>query len=1450
MTYATNLLASGRPARTLFSLLLVVAASLVASAQTGLPPWHFTDLTTTPAPSADMPDYAKPLYEATVNVDAVMELHAAHYGQRDVHEWHEDLERNPYAKYYLQWMEGAKPFIDDNGIVRRYTTEELIAYRQKQLVRNAAKESANTQLKSNGNWTLAGPTMTIWRAEHRPDEQVAPWQSNIYAMAVSPLDQSKLIAGCETGEVFLSTDKGLNWEAVNTFNFANALNVFAFNPLNDDEVLVGTKTDIMRSTDFGTTWTVQRTTAGLSCNTIHFADDASFVVAGSGQGILRSTDNGVTWAQTHPGEVMDLAIKPDDNDVVYALIREGSPRVTNFYKSEDGGLTFTLSMSGWGTYLDHSGGRMDVTPADANVIYAGILTDPVSKTPFVMKSTDAGATWTEIAEGRTPELNLTNGQGYYDLDIMVSDNDADEVIFATTTALKSVDGGVNWTYVGGYNGPFDIHPDIQEMISIGDDTWITTDGGINYSTDFFTDVANWEPRIDGLSGVHFWGFDQGWNEDYMIGGRYHNGNTALHENYPPQLSLRMGGAESATGHAWHGKERYAIFDDIANTIIPDDHTQEAEGTFTFTKDNPNDPRYGAYYSNLLVDREDYNVHYIGEDNFIYRSEDGGITWESLNDFGQTVWAFDISRADPDYFYLVANNSLWRSTDRGVSWTGMTTPPGIPSNRIRGMRIAASGTDADELWVMDEHAQGSFGNNNRDRVWYSNDGGSSWTSWHTPTLEGRRYQAFTHHVGSNGGVYIGSDRGGAAGTFPAKVYYRDKDMTDWVDCSANLPASARPQKMLPFYRDNKIRYASDMGIWEMPLVQQDWAPIAQPFVEGKEVQCTSDPVNFDSYSVALAEATYEWDLGGGTVAEGALNEREVSALFPTPGKYTVTLTVTQGGQSDSKSIEVNVGDACQPDELPGNSAYVSAARNDHIATVRALEVDETNNFTVSMWIKPDGVQGYFKTIMAGGDSGFKLNYHFSNETLGFHYPGASHWQFNSRLAIVPDEWNHVAITVDDTKFTLYVNGVPSVRNWTVPEIDFSGSYTFGYDRSFGSRNFKGEFDEIVMLSRTMSKDEIRELMHLTRIPEDDPDYLAYYQFNHDDGLILNRAGGVHARLNGAAARMTSDCPVGPGVSQRQDVLAAGAQAFGETGLTLDFAAGTVPDGELCVTRIDLQPDVLPVSENLAESYWVVHNYGANETFTELAGMTFEGVPVTDEMSAKPEAIELFKRSSEAHGATWDDAVATATSATAGDAGTVVFGAGNGQTSFSQFIIGTSQLLPVELMRFDATVEGRKAVRLYWASSSEEGFDRYEIERSDNGNTFEYLGAVAGAGEVGQAARYQFLDESPNRGRQYYRLKMVDADGTFEYSDVRSVLLNGFAGPVTVYPNPATSGETLNVLLRESGNYEFEIFNATGERVGEHRISSDAQIPLPQLPAGAYTWRIRGEGLITQGRVIIE
>ena len=93
--------------------------------------------------------------------------------------------------------------------------------------------------------------------------------------------------------------------------------------------------------------------------------------------------------------------------------------------------------------------------------------------------------------------------------------------------------------------------------------------------------------------------------------------------------------------------------------------------------------------------------------------------------------------------------------------------------------------------------------------------------------------------------------------------------------------------------------------------------------------------------------------------------------------------------------------------------------------------------------------------------------------------------------------------------------------------------------------------------------------------------------------------------------------------------------------------------------------------------------------------------------------------------------------------------------------TQQTLPVDLVSFEAEREGDN-IKLNWSTASEESNDYFEIQKSYDGEVFTPIGYVDGAGNSNAVLDYSYTDSETNKA--YYRLKQLDYDGEFEYSDI--------------------------------------------------------------------------------------
>jgi hypothetical protein len=183
----------------------------------------------------------------------------------------------------------------------------------------------------------------------------------------------------------------------------------------------------------------------------------------------------------------------------------------------------------------------------------------------------------------------------------------------------------------------------------------------------------------------------------------------------------------------------------------------------------------------------------------------------------------------------------------------------------------------------------------------------------------------------------------------------------------------------------------------------------------------------------------------------------------------------------------------------------------------------------------------------------------------------------------------------------------------------------------------------------------------------------------------------------------------------------------------------------------------------------------------------------------------------------------------DASTVTSG---NFTSFSDFALAstdpdvTNNPLPVELIRFTAQRQA-DAVRLDWATASEQNNARFEVQRSADGAQFRTLNTVAGQGTTAQRHAYSALDRQPLSGTAYYRLRQVDTNGQASFSPVVAVA----AGKeLALYPNPA---HTELQVVAPAPEATYRVLSTIGAVLLEGRTSTgNATLNVASLPAGLY------------------
>lgn len=173
-----------------------------------------------------------------------------------------------------------------------------------------------------------------------------------------------------------------------------------------------------------------------------------------------------------------------------------------------------------------------------------------------------------------------------------------------------------------------------------------------------------------------------------------------------------------------------------------------------------------------------------------------------------------------------------------------------------------------------------------------------------------------------------------------------------------------------------------------------------------------------------------------------------------------------------------------------------------------------------------------------------------------------------------------------------------------------------------------------------------------------------------------------------------------------------------------------------------------------------------------------------------------------------------------------------------------LLPVEGLEFSAQVTEVQSVQLRWSTLREVNSMRFDIEKSTDGNRFQKIGDLDAAGDDEDGQNYSFEDKEPGNGVVYYRLRQLDFNGAFEYSDIVEVELSQQEGfSVAIFPQPADEIVRLDFGQSAPSALHYEVLDLQGKILASQKLdgqtSPDFQIGVGSLANGLYFLVLRSE-----------
>ena len=187
-----------------------------------------------------------------------------------------------------------------------------------------------------------------------------------------------------------------------------------------------------------------------------------------------------------------------------------------------------------------------------------------------------------------------------------------------------------------------------------------------------------------------------------------------------------------------------------------------------------------------------------------------------------------------------------------------------------------------------------------------------------------------------------------------------------------------------------------------------------------------------------------------------------------------------------------------------------------------------------------------------------------------------------------------------------------------------------------------------------------------------------------------------------------------------------------------------------------------------------------------------------------------------------------------------------TNFTSLTAAQENALPVNLIAFDVKRMENRTV-LTWKTSREINSDYFEVQHSEDARTWTALGTIRASINSKADNEYSFLDFTGRFGTQYYRLKMVDTDGSYAYSKIRQIKLEA-AEMIRAYPNPVT--DKLLIGSKEVIT-SIKVTDLTGRSLLElSNPKPDQEFNLKSYPAGIYLIKVETANGKTQALKIIK
>jgi len=662
-----------------------------------------------------------------------------------------------------------------------------------------------------GNWMPLGPTGTHWGGYFGGAARVS-------FLRIDPTNSNIMWTFAPSGGLWKTIDGGQNWTTNTDQLPIIGCSDLAINPLNTQIMYLATgdgngngsqlwqsSIGILKSTDGGATWPLASNTMNwqVSWNRCIYKllinpVNPNIIFAASTNGLYRTLDAGLNWNIVQGGGLFtDVEFKPGNPGIVYAT--SGVQANGTFYKSTDGGNTFTTAAIGLPPVLNVARLDIAVTPADSNYVYVVAVKKNTNDFYGFYRSVDGGDNFT--LRSNTPNIlaGIPASQAWYNLAMGVSAFHKDTIIVGGTESWRSLDGGVTWTKhtsTTGAGAPF-VHPDMHDMEFMpGTDSvyFLCNDGGVWKTTNY---GATWNPLNEGLQISQMYKLGTSKLNPYTIATGHQD--MATHR-------LRTNTWDVITPNTGDGME--CIYENDNDSVIYlesyNGRIIKAINTFplfnvvcTFSGAGVN---AAGNWVTPVVMHPVFDTILLVVKLQVWRTIDVGASFSQVGNISATggnMVALAYAPSNPDFIYAAKANHFYVATD-GNSFTERSAGLPVPASQITA--IAVSNTHPEKVWVT------FSGYNAANKVWTSSDTGLTWSNYSTG-LPNLPVNCIVYQNNSNNALYVGTDVG---------VYFMCDSLPSWQPFYNGLP-NVDVEELEIAYSINKIRAAtSGRGLWESDL----------------------------------------------------------------------------------------------------------------------------------------------------------------------------------------------------------------------------------------------------------------------------------------------------------------------------------------------------------------------------------------------------------------------------------------------------------------------------------------------------------------------------------------------------------------------------------------------------------------------------------------------------------